>query len=109
MIRRITTSTMALVSITGSLCGATVDFQRQIRPLLSDNCFQCHGPDSDTRMAGLRLDRKESALAVIVPGKAAESRLYQRITAPTAARRMPPERSHKRALRGRNIGRSALR
>ena len=86
---------MALVSITGSLCGATVDFQRQIRPLLSDNCFQCHGPDSDTRMAGLRLDRKESALAVIVPGKAAESRLYQRITAPTAARRMPPERSHK--------------
>jgi hypothetical protein len=79
----------------------TVNFQREIRPLLSDNCFQCHGPDSGTRMAGLRLDRKDSALevrkngAVIVPGKPAESLLYQRISAPTPARRMPPESSHK--------------
>ena len=97
MTKPLTTSTMALMLIAGSSSGAavTVDFQRQIRPLLSDNCFQCHGPDSDTRMAGLRLDRQESASSVIVTGKPADSQLYRRITAPTPARRMPPERSHK--------------
>ena len=42
---------------------AKVDFQRQVRPILSDNCFQCHGPDQSTRMVGLRLDQKEDALA----------------------------------------------
>jgi hypothetical protein len=74
---------------------AVVDFQREIRPLLSDNCFQCHGPDSDTRMANLRLDHKETAARVIAPGKSADSLLYQRISAASPARRMPPERSHK--------------
>src|ERR1041385_8234737 len=89
----------------------SVDFQREIRPLLSENCFQCHGPDPDTRMADLRLDLKESAPKesapkeapvaqrkrgpVIIPGKSAESLLYQRISSPDASRRMPPERSHK--------------
>jgi hypothetical protein len=103
--------TVALAMIAGATLAQTppkatpipsnVDFQREIRPLLSDNCFQCHGPDSDTRMANLRLDHKETAFelrkngAVIVPGKSADSLLYQRITATTPARRMPPERSHK--------------
>jgi hypothetical protein len=87
------------LAMTVPLCA--VDFQREIRPILSDNCFQCHGPDSDTRMAGLRLDSKDSALATrkngaaVVPGKSAESLLYQRISATEVARRMPPEYSHK--------------
>jgi uncharacterized protein DUF1553/uncharacterized protein DUF1549/cytochrome c/concanavalin A-like lectin/glucanase superfamily protein len=79
-----------------------VDFQREIRPILSDNCFQCHGPDSAARQAGLRLDRRESALearpngAPIVPGKSTDSLLYQRISDPDPNLRMPPPDSHKR-------------
>lgn len=77
-----------------------VDFQREVRPILSDGCFLCHGPDKSTRMVNLRLDIKEGMLAarkmgqVVVPGNAKKSLLYQRITA-TGARKMPPEYSHK--------------
>ncbi|MCU1328755.1 MAG: Protein of unknown function (DUF1553)/Protein of unknown function (DUF1549)/Planctomycete [Bryobacterales bacterium] len=86
-----------------------VDFQREIRPVLSDNCFQCHGPDAGTRMAGLRLDLKDGLLGsgVIVAGKPAESKLYQRISATEDARRMPPAASHK-ALTAAQIGRLKL-
>jgi hypothetical protein len=70
-----------------------VDFDREIRPILSDNCFSCHGPDSTKRMAKLRLDASDGgALAngVIVPGNSATSRLYQRVSNPDASKRMPP-------------------
>jgi len=79
----------------------TVDFQRTVRPILSDNCFRCHGPDKDTRMVDLRLDTREGAFsargngAPIVPGNPQASLVYQRITEEDAARRMPPESSHK--------------
>ncbi len=78
-----------------------VDFAREIRPIISDNCFACHGPDPTTRMAGLRLDRKETVLevrkrgAAVVPGKSEESLLYKRISEKIAGKRMPPEYSHK--------------
>jgi hypothetical protein len=81
--------------------GPTIDFQRQVRPVLSDNCFQCHGPDKNTRMVDLRLDTTEGIFGrrkngtPVVPGKPEDSLLYQRITAATPARRMPPERAHK--------------
>ncbi|MCI0422238.1 MAG: DUF1549 domain-containing protein, partial [Acidobacteria bacterium] len=73
-----------------------VDFNRDIRPILSDTCFTCHGPDEQAQQAGLRLDTKEGAFAdrggyqVIVPGKASQSRLFQRISAKEEALRMPP-------------------
>jgi hypothetical protein len=73
-----------------------VDFNRDIRPILSDTCFTCHGPDEQTQQAGLRLDTREGAFAdrggyqVIVPGKAAESRLFQRVSAKEEHLRMPP-------------------
>ncbi len=78
-----------------------VDFQRQIRPILSDNCFLCHGPDKGTRMVNLRLDVKDGALStrkngtVIVPGKPDESLLIKRVSADNPAFRMPPASSHK--------------
>ena len=85
----------------GAASAALVDFQRQVRPILSDNCFHCHGPDEATRMVGLRLDTQEGAFEkreggwVIVAGNPNGSLLYQRITATDAAQRMPPESSHK--------------
>jgi hypothetical protein len=85
----------------GAPANKPVDFQREIRPLLAENCFQCHGPDSTTRMAGLRLDIKDAAFETrthgrpIVPGKADESLIYRRITSSDKGRLMPPASSHR--------------
>jgi mono/diheme cytochrome c family protein len=73
-----------------------VDFDRQVRPILSDNCFACHGPDEKQRMAGLHFDTKEGAFAksgVITPGDSAHSRMYLRVSNPNEAMRMPPPSS----------------
>ena len=81
--------------------GPPVDFQRQVRPILSDNCFLCHGPDKGTRMADVRLDIKEGAFAtrkngaIIVPGKPEDSLLIKRISSDNPGFRMPPPFAHK--------------
>lgn len=73
-----------------------VDFNRDIRPILSDTCFQCHGPDAAQRQVELRFDLKESAFGklgdhyAIVPGQLEESGMYRRITSSDADERMPP-------------------
>ncbi|MBK9312767.1 MAG: DUF1553 domain-containing protein [Acidobacteria bacterium] len=76
-----------------------IDFNREIRPILSDNCFTCHGPDDKQRMAGLRLDTKAGAFikaGVIVPGDSAKSRLIKRVTSKDPNTVMPPpESGHK--------------
>ena len=76
-----------------------IDFNREIRPILSDNCFTCHGPDDKQRMAGLRLDTKAGAFiktGVIVPGDSAKSRLIRRVTSKDPNVVMPPpESGHK--------------
>ena len=76
---------------------APVSFNRDIRPILSDNCFYCHGPDASHRQADLRLDIREDAVAAnaIVPGKPAESTLVSRINATDSGELMPPPESHK--------------
>src|SRR4051812_17669938 len=74
-----------------------IDFNRDVRPILSDKCFACHGPDEKHRKADLRLDDAKAALAsgAIVPGKPADSPLVTRITAEDEADRMPPKKSGK--------------
>ncbi len=79
-----------------------VDFGREIRPLLSENCFTCHGPDETKRMAGLRLDTREGALSRIKAGDAAASALFLRINHQNKAMRMPPVASG-RALNEKQI------
>ena len=70
-----------------------IDFQRDVRPILSETCFHCHGPDSATREADLRLDRSESAMSVIEPGDVDASELVRRILSDDPDERMPPASS----------------
>jgi hypothetical protein len=75
-----------------------IDFNRDVRPILSNNCYQCHGPDEKVRKAKLRLDTKEGAhAAAIVPGKPDASELIVRLTAtPDDASVMPPLKTGKK-------------
>jgi len=82
-----------LECLTSGIAGE-LDFNRDIRPILSDKCFFCHGPDANDRSADLRLDVSEGALDVIVPGKPSESELVARIR--DADDPMPPLDSHKK-------------
>lgn len=78
-----------------------VDFARDVRPILSDKCFHCHGPDETSREADLRLDLWEGdddnigAMDVVAPGEPDESTLIERITAEDPEMRMPPVHSGK--------------
>ncbi|MEX2092056.1 MAG: PSD1 and planctomycete cytochrome C domain-containing protein [Pirellulales bacterium] len=78
-----------------------VDFTRDVRPILADKCFRCHGPDPESRQADLRLDMWEStddllgAVETVVPGEPDQSELVARITAEDAEERMPPVDSGK--------------
>ena len=76
---------------------AGVDYNDDVRPILSDRCYACHGPDAGQRQAGLRLDRQDGALAAlsgggraVVPGSAAESVVMERVASVDPALRMPP-------------------
>jgi mono/diheme cytochrome c family protein len=79
-----------------------VDFQKEIRPVLSEYCFQCHGPDEHHRKAGLRLDVPEGIAALldsgaraVEPGKPADSELIRRVTHADPDERMPPRKTGK--------------
>ena len=87
---------------TASQEGEPIDFARDVRPILSDSCFACHGPDEAERQAGLRLDLPSGAFEpapsggiAVVPGNPEESELYWRITSEDDLDRMPPPDSGK--------------
>jgi len=94
----------AVVGLTAMLpadAGELISFNHDIRPILSHNCIACHGPDEHDRQAGLRLDRRdgavaerESGLRAIVPGKPEESELVARIRATDPDTIMPPPESN---------------
>ncbi|RUL86146.1 DUF1553 domain-containing protein [Tautonia sociabilis] len=99
-------SWVALLGWSGSSPGAIADddrvsFEREIRPILSDACVFCHGPDANHREAGLRLDRREEAVAdrggyaAIVPGDPESSELMLRVCSEDELDRMPPPDSGK--------------
>jgi hypothetical protein len=82
---------------------AEINYDRQIRPILSNNCFKCHGPDAEQRESGLRLDLRDEALKpadsgkrAIVPGKPQASRLIERIFSTDGGEVMPPPDSNKK-------------
>lgn len=105
--------TIAASSFTGIRASAErasssrIEFNRDIRPILSDKCFGCHGPDSGHRKAGLRLDRREDAIAAaksgskpLVPGAPSQSHLLQRILSKDPDEVMPPPESKLPAVSG---------
>lgn len=82
----------------GSPLPGKIEFNRDVRPILSDNCFYCHGPDKNHREADLRLDIRDEAVAAeaIVPGKADASEVVARIFTDDEDDLMPPPDSHKK-------------
>jgi Protein of unknown function (DUF1553)/Protein of unknown function (DUF1549)/Planctomycete cytochrome C len=85
------------VEVTTSGAASPVRFNRDVLPVLSDHCLKCHGQDEAARKGGLRLDRRESALAggksgrpAIVPGKPKAGELWDRITSTDREQTMPP-------------------
>ena len=99
----------AAIVFAGLICSATVFgaeskivFNRDVRPILSENCFACHGPDANKRKASLRLDTKEGLFEktpkrgpAVVPDQLKESEMWSRVTATNLDDRMPPEESRK--------------
>ncbi|MHC4994662.1 MAG: c-type cytochrome domain-containing protein, partial [Planctomycetota bacterium] len=100
VVSRVGTVAALSLGVTGA-CHAEVKFNRDIRPILSDACFACHGPDEKHREAGLRLDTAEGAFAelddgpAIVPGRPERSALYRRLVHEDVDERMPPADQHR--------------
>lgn len=78
-------------------------FSREVLPILSENCFSCHGPDEANRKADLRLDSRDGALQAITPGDAEASELILRIISDDEELLMPPPASHKPRLKPEQV------
>src|SRR5579862_4788438 len=109
MFKRLLLGGVCLAGLTApvrSQPGQTVEFNRDIRPILSENCFVCHGPDSHLRKASLRLDQEKGlydlkeGVRILTPGKPGESELYKRITHAKRSERMPPAKTKKELSKG---------
>src|SRR5215207_4495982 len=102
MLRQQTVLVACLFVSRAALGADAPDFVRDVRPILAEHCFACHGPDSGKRQAGLRLDRPDDAVArlesgkvAIQPGKAKESELVSRIESADPDLVMPPPETKK--------------
>jgi mono/diheme cytochrome c family protein len=90
-------SVAAAQTPTRSVSEGGIEYNRDIRPILMDNCFACHGADSAARQADLRLDKRDAAIEMkaIKPGDAAASKLVERITSDDPEMVMPPPATKK--------------
>ncbi|MEO1529322.1 MAG: PSD1 and planctomycete cytochrome C domain-containing protein, partial [Planctomycetota bacterium] len=90
-------SLVLLTLLSAPSAGGEISFQRDVRPILSDHCFACHGPDAATREADLRLDVAASAYEsnAVTPGSLDESEIWGRIQSDDPDLRMPPPEHHK--------------
>lgn len=97
MVLRATLPLIALIILSSTLAAEELSYNRDVRPILSDNCFACHGPDKNQRKARLRLDDRDVAVGrkAIVPGKPSESSVVTRIESKNVDEAMPPAESHK--------------
>jgi mono/diheme cytochrome c family protein len=88
---------LGLLCTVADAAESPLDYNEAIRPILSENCFYCHGPDANKRKAKLRLDIRAEALAkkAFVPGKPADSELIKRLGSTDPEERMPPPDSHR--------------
>src|SRR3954464_15062905 len=77
-----------------------LEFNRDVRPILSDACFACHGPDKAKRKADLRLDTQEGGKGVVEAGKPDESELIKRVISQDDSIHMPPKKSGRRLTAG---------
>lgn len=83
--------------VTTDVPARDIDFNRDVRPILAETCFECHGPDEESRQAELRLDRLDDAIgSVIEPGKPGESELIRRLLSDDEDEVMPPPESKRR-------------
>jgi hypothetical protein len=105
MMRRAAGAMLGVFALIGAACPARagaaapkVTYNRDIRPILSDNCFYCHGPDKNHRDGKFRLDERDSAIKkkAIVPGNVHDSTLVERVFATDSDDVMPPPKTHKK-------------
>ena len=82
---------VAFAAVAGQARAADApDFNRDVRPILADHCFACHGPDEKARKADLRLDLRKDAVESLSPGKPADSELIRRLLSKDESEVMPP-------------------
>ncbi len=99
----------ALLALPAAAMAQTVDFARDVRPILSDRCFTCHGPDEATRKVGLRLDKEDGAKKArglhtpVIPGNVAGSEILKRVAPANPAMRMPPPYSDRKPLSEKEV------
>ena len=96
-------SLLALTTASARAADRKIEFNRDVRPILSNNCYLCHGPDQKQLQAGLRLDKRDSATGklesghtAIVPNDISAGELVKRITSANPDEQMPPKASGKR-------------
>ncbi|MEQ1827015.1 MAG: DUF1553 domain-containing protein [Pirellula sp.] len=87
-----------VASVSVQAAEEVVSYNRDVRPLLSDRCFACHGPDHSKREADLRLDISDGSQLVIKPGDPDSSELWKRLTTDDPSLQMPPHASNKKPL-----------